>query len=52
MAHDCICIVVPAEVDAARLNKSGTAQGFRLANLARIFINLSWYDSIIYIVLY
>ena len=28
---------------AARLKK-GTAQSFRPANLARIFINLSWYD--------
>ena len=33
-------IVVPA----ARLKK-GTVQGFRFANFARIFINLSWYDS-------
>ena len=24
--------------------KKGTAQSFRLANIARIFINLSWYD--------
>ena len=28
----------------ARLKK-GTAQSFILANLARIFINMSWYDS-------
>ena len=28
---------------AARLKK-GTAQRFRVSNLARIFINLSWYD--------
>ena len=25
--------------------KKGTVQGFRFANFARIFINLSWYDS-------
>ena len=31
------------ELKAARLKKR-TAQRFRLANLARIFINLSWYD--------
>ena len=33
----------------ARLKK-GTAQWFRLANLARNFINMSWYDSIVYFV--
>ena len=31
------------KLTAARL-KNGTAQGFRLANSARIFFNLSWYD--------
>ena len=34
---------------AARLKK-GTAQLFRLANLARIFVNLSLYDSTVYTV--
>ena len=33
------------KLEAARLKK-GTAQWFRVANLARIFINLSWYDII------
>ena len=28
----------------AALLKKGTAQSIKLANLARIFINLSWYD--------
>ena len=31
------------KLTAARLKK-GTAQWFRLANSARIFINLSWYE--------
>ena len=33
------------KLTAARLKKN-TAQGFRLANSARIFINLCWYDYI------
>ena len=33
------------KLTAARLRK-GTAQRFRLPNLAGIFLNLSWYDSI------
>ena len=37
------CIVVPAQLVAARLKK-GTAQSLRLANSARIFINLTWYN--------
>ena len=37
------CTIVPTQVDGARLKKS-TAQWFRLANSARIFIYLSWYD--------
>ena len=32
------------KLTAARLKK-GTAQRFGLANLVRIFFNLSWYDS-------
>ena len=31
---------------AAARHKKGTAQSLRLANLRRIFINLSWYDSV------
>ena len=33
------------ELAAARL-KEGTAQSFKVGNLARIFMNLSWYDTI------
>ena len=36
-------IVVPAQVGDCAASK-GTAQSFRLTNLARIFINLSWCD--------
>ena len=36
------------KLTAARLKK-GTAQLLRLANLARIFINLRWYDSLQYV---
>ena len=42
----CGTIIAPTtknELAAARLKK-GTAQLFRLANLPRNFINLSWYD--------
>ena len=35
------------KLTAVRLKK-GTAQWFISANLARIFINLSWYDSTMY----
>ena len=35
------------KLTAARLKKS-TAQWFRLANLARIFVNFSWYDYTIW----
>ena len=38
-----IYIVVPAQVGVGAA-KMGAAQWFRLANLARIFINLSWYQ--------
>ena len=38
-----VIIVVPAQIGGGAAKK-GTAQLFRLANLARIFINSSWYD--------
>ena len=37
-------IVVPVKVGTGAA-KNSSAQWFRLASLARIFINLSWYDS-------
>ena len=36
--------IVPTQVDGGAA-KEGTAQSFRLANLARIFINLSKYND-------
>ena len=39
--------IVPTKLTAARLKK-GTAQSCRLANSARTFFNLSWYDYTLY----
>ena len=37
-------IIVPAQADGGAVFIRGTAQWFRLANLARIFVNFNWYD--------
>ena len=45
------CNIVSVQVDGDAAQKKGTAQLFRLANSARIFINLCWYHIAVYIVI-
>ena len=48
--YPCIIFILSYQLKltSARLKK-GTTQWFRLANSARIYINLSWYDYTIYL---
>ena len=46
LSYNLVLLSYHLKLTRARLKK-GTVQSFRFDNLARIFVNLSWYDSII-----